>query len=463
MKDEKEEEPTQDSAVAVPPVPTAKVPSCSVSIQKVLFGLAACAIMGFFLYDMMDLSVVSEVDGEPIRYRTIAVSLVEASDIVQKLGKNYLSQEKKIEMERQKLEYEEGKLLRTHLVLAGDSEHVSWGEQQLSEWGRYVGRIKRSKKMDGELGFRAWRPADRSGEPPVDDNWRALLKLGDEIKEFLISTDEIVDVDVNIGVPESVDTVSEMLSMTASISILEFTDSAGIGKNKLAQYVRQISKMLGGIPTENIYVLDKDGKPLFEEKPLYGWERFKHLCDTGLKEYAHSDYSDSRILKQLSLDGVDFEQASPPVYGKIFYFSDGDFIKENSLDFRTLKLDHFKMGIRADLFGDTEEEYILALCVTSPTGGFLYIYDCCLRRICFFESGCVSSIQVWPGRNGKDILEIVTKARTGNAQPIHIQKTQYSSNRLLGDTVPGCDQLFAKMIEEKLDCNTPGVSGAWCD
>lgn len=289
--------------------------------------------------------------------------------------------------------------------------------------------------------------AGQSGDPMADEKMRGIMELEKKIKDFLIDTDSIVDVDVNIAWPDVADNNAKTSLTEVSISILEFKDTA-LGRKKLARAIKQISKMVG-VPAENVYMADKDGEPLFPA--LYGWERFKYLCDTGLKEYVTDD-ADSEGVRQLGL-----EDANPMAFDKKFYFSDTSFIKENSLDFATLKLEHFKIGIQADLFGDTEDEYILAVSYTSPTSGTLYMYDCCLNKICFFESGCVSSMKVMPDGKGKDILEIVTKDRTGNWDPILIKKTRYGSNRSFGNKVSGCDHLYAKLIEEKEDDNTPGV------
>jgi hypothetical protein len=197
--------------------------------------------------------------------------------------------------------------------------------------------------------------------------------------------------------------------------------------------------MLGGLSAENIYMIDKDGNPLFEGQDLHGWVRFKYLCDTGLKEYAAGDEMDSGILRQLNL-----EDANPMVFGKPFYSSDGNFVQERYLNFKTLKLENFKMGIQADIFGDSEDEYLLALSYTAPTSGRLYVYDCCLNRLCVFESGCVSSMRVIPGRGGENILEIVTKERNGNAEPIITKKTRFCSNVSFGAPVADCERLYAK-------------------
>lgn len=92
-----------------------------------------------------DLQVVSEVDGAPIRYKDIAVSLAVASETAARRGAHEYSQKKKREMEMWNLTKHEAMFLRVKLKAAGDTERMSMPDEELSAWGRQTGRIERSR------------------------------------------------------------------------------------------------------------------------------------------------------------------------------------------------------------------------------------------------------------------------------------------------------------------------------
>ncbi|OGH55662.1 MAG: hypothetical protein A3G34_01165 [Candidatus Lindowbacteria bacterium RIFCSPLOWO2_12_FULL_62_27] len=109
-----------------------------VGVLIVLFPFYIHALIGIF-----DMQIVSTVDGRPIRYRHIAVSLGEVSMLTARTGKSDAVHEKKRELEYAALVRLEVSILRKNLRDAGDTIDADMSDEQLFDWARSMGRIVR--------------------------------------------------------------------------------------------------------------------------------------------------------------------------------------------------------------------------------------------------------------------------------------------------------------------------------